>query len=198
MLFKGVDEMPPKAQITREMIIKAGFELIKNEGESEFNVRRIAERLGCSTQPVMYRFSTVDELREELYSIADSYHSEYITALDETDENPLLAIGLKYIRFAAEEKHLFRFLFQSDKYAGMNIGELVCSEGLEPILEILQAEAELTPQQSRDAFVSLFISAHGMASLIANNSMEYDEEYFENVLNNVFMGVIGMMKGGNV
>lgn len=190
--------MPPKTQITKEMIVEAGFQLIRSEGAEALNVRRIAERLGCSTQPVMYRFSTVEQLAEEIYSAADGYHSEYLMSAEVETEDPLLAIGLRYIRFAAQERHLFRFLFQSDKYAGKDIGELVGADELSPVFEMLGQEAELTEDQSKEAFMSLFLAAHGIASLLANNSMEYDEGYFGSVLTNVFMGVIGIMKGGNV
>ena len=36
----------------------------------------------------------------------------------DTDENPMLALGLNYVRFGQEEKNLFRFLFQTDKFGG--------------------------------------------------------------------------------
>lgn len=190
--------MPPKSLITKEMIIKAGLDLIRSEGSEALNVRRIAEELNCSTQPIMYRFSTVEELTEEIYCAADSYHSEFLAAIDETADDPMLAIGLQYIRFAVEERHLFRFLFQSDKYAGKDFGTLLGQEELAPLFEVLQQEAGITQEQSREAFSSLFLTVHGISSLLANNSMEYDEAYFTGVLTNVCMGVIGIMKGGNV
>lgn len=190
--------MPPKAQITREMIIQAGFELIRTEGEAALNVRRIAKELNCSTQPIMYQFSSVEELKGEIYSAADEFHTGYIMDVDFSGGDPILAIGLRYIRFAAEEKYLFRFLFQSDKFGGSGFDELIGGEDLTPIFAVLQEEADITADQSKEAFASLFLTVHGIASMLANNSMEYDEKYFEGVLTNVFMGVIGMMKGGNV
>ena len=190
--------MPPKSQITRDMIIDAGLQIVRSEGVEAVNVRRLAKELNCSTQPIMYQFSSVEELKAELYSTADGYHTGYIMDVDFENSDPMMEIGLRYIRFAAEEKHLFRFLFQSDKYANSGFAELMDDEALAPIFKVLQDEADLTAEQSRDAFASLFLAAHGIASLLANNSMEYDEKYFEGVLTNVFMGVIGMMKGGNV
>lgn len=47
--------MPPKAKITKEMIVDAGVELVRESGIEHVNARAVAERLGCSTQPVMYR-----------------------------------------------------------------------------------------------------------------------------------------------
>lgn len=190
--------MPPKVQITKEMIIEAGFKILREEGAEALNVRRIAAELKCSTQPVMYQFSNVEELKSEIYAAADKYHSGYIMDMDITKGDPMLSIGLRYIRFAAEERNLFRFLFQSEKFAGINFNDLIGNEGLAPIFSVIQEEAGITAEQSREAFASLFLAVHGIASLLANNSLKYDESYFEKILTNIFMGVIGMMKGGAI
>lgn len=189
--------MPPKLQITKEMIVGAGLELVRSEGAQSLNVRSIASALGCSTQPIMYQFGTVEELRTEIFAAADSLHSEYLMTAQVGTDDPMLAIGMRYIRFAAEEKHLFRFLFQSDKY-GSSFDELISGGVPAPVFGLLQAEAEITEQQCKDAFAALFLTVHGIASLLANNSLQYDEVWFENVLTNVFMGVIGAMKGGEI
>ena len=190
--------MPPKQQITRETIIKAGFELVRSSGAEALNVRKVALKLNCSTQPIMYQFASVNELKDEIYAEADRFHTEYIMDIDSDSEDPMLAIGLRYIKFAAEEKYLFRFLFQSDKYASRGFDELIGGDELTPIFSILHEQAEITEQQSRDVFAALFLAVHGISGLLANNSMDYDEEYFKKILNNVFMGVIGMMRRENI
>ena len=111
--FTEGDFMPPKARITKQMIIEAGLKTVRTEGADALNVRRAAAELGCSTQPVMYHYRTVSELKDDVYAAADKLHTEYIMTPDENAKNPMLSIGLRYIRFAHEEKHLFRFLFQS-------------------------------------------------------------------------------------
>lgn len=186
--------MPPKAKITAEMIVYTGMELIRKEGSESLNVRRIASELGCSTQPVMYCFSTVDELKKAIYQHADSFHSEYIMDADFENADPMLSIGLNYIRFAYEEKNLFRFLFQSDSMADKEVKSLLEADELEHVYEVLQQEAELTQEQAREAFSALFAAVHGFASLLANNSLDYDEAYFTKVLTEIFYGVIGVMK----
>ena len=188
--------MPPKTKITCEMILEAGMKIIREEGADNLNVRKIANVLGCSTQPIMYQFSTVEKLKSALYTRVDEYHSEYLMNFGNMREKPMLSIGLRYILFAVEEKNFFRFLFQSNKYTNMNFTQLLngYDEGLSAIYNILEKEAGITPAQSREAFASLFISAHGLASLLANNTMIYDEDYCIGMLENVFHGVIGMIK----
>ena len=192
--------MPPKTKITCEMILEAGMKIIREEGADNLNVRKIANVLGCSTQPIMYQFSTVEKLKSALYTRVDEYHSEYLMNFGNMREKPMLSIGLRYILFAVEEKNFFRFLFQSNKYTNMNFTQLLngYDEGLSAIYNILEKEAWRTPAQSREAFASLFISAHGLASLLANNTMIYDEDYCIGMLENVFHGVIGMMKSKGI
>ena len=186
--------MPPKVKVTKQMVADASFEVIRASGHGNLNARTISEYLGCSTQPVLYTFRTVDEIREAAYEIADKYHTEFIMP-KETDENPMLALGLNYVRFGKEEKNLFRFLFQTDKFGGKDIAGLMSDPGLSEILEIMAAGLNAEKEQAKEMFLTFFCVAHGMASLLANNSMDYDEEQCRKMLENVFFGMINAQKG---
>lgn len=188
--------MPPKAKITKEMIIKAGLDIVRKEGADSLNVRRVAAELHCSTQPIMYHYNTVDELKADIYAAADEFHTQCIMKPDENAADPMTAIGLNYIRFADEEKFLFRFLFQSDKFKNISFMELMHGEELGVLFEMLARQTGLTIEQARTVFETLFICVHGFASLLANNSLEYNEEYCTKLLTNTFMGIVGFtMKG---
>ena len=188
--------MPPKARITKEMVIEAGFAIVRNEGQESLNVRRIATGLGCSTQPVMYLYKTVDELKADIYSAADKFHTEYIMQPDDDAENPLLCIGLNYIRFAEKEKFLFRFLFQSDKFRNVGFKEIVGNSENDFLTQPLAEQTGLAPEQAKEVFETLFICVHGYASLLANNSMEYNEEHSAEMLKNLFKSTVGFMLRG--
>lgn len=194
---KGEDTMPPKAKITKEMIIEAGLDIVRCDGLDSLNVRSVAARLECSTQPVMYHYKTVDELKSDIYAAADKLHSEFLMRLDEGGEMPMMTIGLNYIRFADNEKNLFRFLFQSEQFVNTGFGDMMNAPELEMIIKPLCEETGLTSEQAREAFRTLFICVHGAASLLANNSIEYDESEFIALLTNTFMGIVGYMKRGN-
>ena len=186
--------MPPKVKITKNMVADASFEVIRAKGHENLNARTISEYLGCSTQPVLYSFKTVDEIRESAYEIADRYHTEFIMPT-EKDGNPMLALGLNYVRFGQEEKNLFRFLFQTDKFGGKDVAALLSDPELSGILEIMAAGLNADTEQAKEMFLLFFCVAHGMASLLANNSMEYDEEQCKKMLENVFAGMIAARKG---
>ena len=103
--------MPPKAKITKEMIVDAAFEIVRKEGADKITARSVSEFLNCSTQPVLYYFSSIEDIKKAVYSKADEYHSNYIMGMEIDYGNPMLTIGMNYIKFAIKEKELFRFLF---------------------------------------------------------------------------------------
>lgn len=187
--------MPPKAKITRGMVIEAGLQIVRTEGADHLNVRRVAAMLNCSTQPVMYHFKAVNELKTAVYDAANEVHTAYIMTPDSQTDNPFLSIGLRYIQFAADEKHLFRFLFQSDSFRNISFGDLINDEGLAPVIAPLCQAAAITEMQAREVFEQMFICVHGAASLIANNSIQYDRAHFEALLGKAFDGAIAALKG---
>ena len=180
--------MPPKTRITRDMIIDAAFEIIREKGHEQLNARSIADHLHCSTQPVLYSFRTVDEIRSAVYEKADAYHSQYIMP-DEKDEDPMLALGLKYIRFGHEENSLFRFLFQTDQFGGMDIRTLMKNPELDFIVNIMAEEMKCDKKKARERFLSFFCLVHGLASLMANNSMKYDKKQCQKMLEEMFLAL---------
>ena len=186
--------MPPKAKITRDMILDAAFEIARNEGAENINARAVSKKLNCSTQPVMYHFKTIEELKRAVYARADEFHSSYLVDLQ--GRSPMKSIGLQYIRFGAKEKHLFRFLFQTNEFSGKSVSDLTSAEEVAPILNVLSKTRKLSIDQARVVFKSLFLFAHGYASMLANNDMEYDEQAIASDLDLIFDGVLYTVKGG--
>ena len=164
------------------MIIDSSLEIIKKEGIENLNVRNIAAKLNCSTQPIMYHYKNMDILKDELYKKVDEYHSEYL--MKNSNDNPLLSIGLQYIKFAKEEKNFFKFLFQSDKFSDFNLEDLINNNenGLQDIFDIIKKETNLNIEEIKEMFTILFITAHVIASLLANNGVSYDENHFKKIL----------------
>ena len=182
--------MPPKTKITRQMTADAAYAIVREEGFECLNVRRIAERLGCSTQPVLYTYKNVEEIRRDVWKMADEFHTEYIMPKENCTENPFLTLGLNYIRFGYEERNLFRFLFQTNML-GADMRSIFDSPELDGIIDILAAVSGQDKQTARRSFTTFFAVAHGFASLLANNAIEYDEEQIVESLGAVFESVMG-------
>ncbi|MCM1288428.1 MAG: TetR/AcrR family transcriptional regulator [Clostridium sp.] len=188
--------MPPKAKITKEMILNSAFSILQKEGADRITARNISEHLNCSTQPVLYYFATVEDIKKAVYKKADDYHSNYIMNMEKDYGNPMLAIGMNYITFAIKEKNLFRFLFQTNEFSGNSMPDLLNQEELAPLLSVFQQTLNVSSEETKELFSTLFIFVHGYASLFANNSMVYDETQLINALTNVFNSTVSSLKGG--
>lgn len=186
--------MPAKVKVTKEMVAQAAFDIAREAGADSVNARTVAERLNCSTQPVMYHFATIEELKRTVYKKADDYHSEYLMNIKSPKKGVMLGIGMNYIRFAIEEPRLFRFLFQSDFFAGNTLLELIDAEELTPVLSAMQEASGLDSERTKKVFLTVFLFAHGYASIIANNSLSYDEEIIEKHLEQAYIGAISAAK----
>ncbi len=180
----GVTSMPKKPTTTKEAMTDGAFRLIRQQGYEALTVRNLASFLGCSTQPIMYQFPDTDILKDLAYRKADAFHSEYILA-----GGDLLEIGIRYIRFAEEEPQLFRFLFQSGRFSGLSLEDLIHAPETADVLAAVSAEEELTTEEAAAFFEPLVAVVHGYASLIANNGMKYDPDAIRSALIMIAEGI---------
>ena len=181
--------MPPKTKVTAEMVVNAAIEVARQSGYESINARTVSGQLHCSTQPVMYHFSTIESLKKAAFKRLDQLHSEYMMNT-RPGQDPILGIGLNYIRFAVEEPQLFRFLFQSGYAEENNLLEMVDSEELVPVLAAMQEGAGLSTEKTRQVFITVALFAHGYASIIANNHLEFDEKLIAEHLERTWNGAV--------
>ena len=181
--------MPPKTKITKDMIIDAAVAVVRRDGFESINARTVAGQLGCSTQPVMYHFATIDSLKRAAFAQVDRMHSEYLMDIP-PGQIPVLGIGLNYIRFAVKEPQLFRFLFQSGYTQESSLLEMIDSEELIPVLTAMQEGSGLDLKRTKEVFLTVALFAHGYASIIANNHLEYDEKLIAEHLERTWNGAV--------
>lgn len=181
--------MPPKQKVTRDMIVDASLALIRGAGEEALNARNAARKLNCSTQPVLYHFASMEELKRAVYDRADRFHTEYLLRPG-GEGDPLLQIGVNYIRFAVEEPRLFRFLFQSGYARQTSLREMIDSPELTPVLSAMRQGLGMDPEKTKKVFLTAALFAHGYASLIANNNLHYDVETVAADLKRAFIGAV--------
>ncbi len=182
--------MPPKAKVTKDMVIDAAFEVARGIGAEHINARTIARKLDCSTQPIMYHFAKIEDLKKAAYKKADCFHTEYLMNIENPREGIMLGIGLNYIRFAIKEPNLFRFLFQSGLAVENSLLEMIDSEELIPLLTAMREAMKMSMEQTKEVFVTISLFAHGYASIIANNSLQYDEKVVAFHLGRAYRGAI--------
>ena len=67
---------------------------------------------------------------------------------------------------------------------------MIDSEELVPVISAMQKAIGMNIEQTKKVFLTISLFAHGYASIIANNSLEYDEELIKTHLERAYRGAI--------
>lgn len=179
--------MPPKIKITREDIVRIAVEIVREQGDEMLNARTLAERLSCSTQPIFSNFRTMQELRFAVIGKSYAVYQDYMRREMESGAYPRYkASGMAYIRFAAEEKELFKLLFMRDR-TEETVSEN--EEELELVIAMVQQGTGLPPEEARLFHLEMWVGVHGIAVLIATNYLALDWELISRMLSDSYFGL---------
>ena len=179
--------MPPKVKITRDDIIRAAVEIVRKESAQALNARSVAAILACSTQPVFSNFATMEELRLAVVEKADRLCQEYIQREIERGEYPpYKASGMAYIRFAKEEKELFKLLYMRDRTGEVIPKEMVMTEDMETIV---QKSTGLDSEEVKLFHLEMWAYVHGIASMLATGFLNLEWELISKMLTDSYQGM---------
>jgi AcrR family transcriptional regulator len=179
--------MPPKVKITKNDIIDTAVDIVRNSGAEAINARNIAAVLNCSTQPVFSNFSTMEELRLAVVEKADMLCQEYITEEIERGEFPeYKASGMAYIRFAKEEKELFKLLYMRDRSKEMAPKESKLNDEMN---DIVCKNTGLSEDEAKLFHFEMWAFVHGIAVMLATDYIELNLELASKMLTDAYQGL---------
>ena len=184
--------MPPKAKVTQEDILSACVEIIRQSGFDAVNARALASRLGCSTQPIFSNYQSMDALKADALNYAEQVYQHYLrTDMESGEFPPYKASGMAYIRFAREEKQLFRLLFMRDRR-----GEPPQEHGLSPeLLTAICAATGLEPSEAERFHLEMWIFVHGIAVMVATGYLEWDMDFVSDALTHMYGAMLADKRG---
>ena len=178
--------MPPKVKITKEDIIKTALELLRKEGNGAINARNIASELGCSTQPVFSNFSTMEELHGATIVAAYELYLDFLKKECESGSYPKYkAFGMAYIRFAKEEKELFRYLFMRDRTEE----DISTSVDFEESVRMISEANGMSEDTARLIHLEMWSCVHGIATMFATSFLQLEWELISDMVSDVYHGV---------
>ena len=67
---------------------------------------------------------------------------------------------------------------------------MIDSEELVPVLGVMQEALGMDPEKTRQVFLTVALFAHGYASIIANNGLEFDEAVIARHLEQAWNGAL--------
>ena len=179
--------MPPKVKVTKDDIITAAVSIISENGAEAINARTLASFLDCSTQPIFSNFCSMDELRLAVLEKAEALYNKYIQ--DEIacgKYPPYKASGMAYIRFAKEEKQIFRLLFMRDRTE-----EAVCESAAfgELMDSVIKPSTGLGGQKAELFHLEMWAYVHGIATMFATGYLDLDWELVSKMLTDAYRGM---------
>jgi AcrR family transcriptional regulator len=179
--------MPPKVKTTREAIVDAAVALVRKDGAQALNARNLAAALGCSTQPVFSNFATMEELRLAVAQQADALCQSYMKREIESGAYPAYkATGMAYIRFAKEEKELFKLLYMRDRSEEAYSAALDFGAETEALV---QQNTGLDAQTAKLFHLEIWACVHGIAAMFATGFVDLPWELVSSMLTDIYQGL---------
>ncbi len=172
--------MPPLVKYNKEKIIDCAYEIAKKEGMSKINARGIASVLGCSVQPIFHHFSSMEELKEEVYKKIYEKYLEYMNS-GKNLEKPYKQMGISYIKFAKEYPEFFKIIFMQK--TKLDAKEFIMADNVGD--DVIKKGQELTGfsyEDQKEFHVKVWVFTHGIASLVATNTIRISDKEIDTLL----------------
>lgn len=178
--------MPPKVKITKEEIIAATVELVRQNGADAINARSIASALSCSTQPIFSNFESMEDLQNTVILAAYDRYADFIKREVESGKYPQYkAFGMAYIRFAKEEKELFKLLFMRDR----TDEEFSSSPDFEASVKMIMQANGVSREIAELIHLEIWTCVHGIGTILATSFLSLDWELISTMLTDVYQGI---------
>ena len=99
---------------------------------------------------------------------------------------PYKASGMAYIRFAKEEKELFKLLFMRDR-SEEQVSQ--AADEIKPFVELIQKNTGLSEQEAYVFHMEMWVYVHGIATMLATNYLEWDWALISKMLTDSYEGL---------
>lgn len=178
--------MPPKVKVTQENIIKTAVELVRVSGAQALNARGVAAALNCSTQPIFSNFASMDDLLAATVATAYDVYQAFIAREVENGNYPQYkAFGMAYIRFAKEEKELFKLLFMCDTTRK----SFTPTQDFDAAVSVIMQANGIDKATAELLHLEMWSCVHGIATMYATSFLAFEWDLVERILTDVYQGV---------
>lgn len=189
--------MPPKPKFTKEEMICAAKELVREKGLSALTARELAERLGSSPRPIFTVFRNMKELQD---AVSDSVMEEFNARLRRAAAyTPAFKeVGMQMIRFASEEPNLFNMLYTKDgrheSFDGVftHLGEMK-----ELCIKLVMRDYDLNEHDATLLFNNSWLHCYGISALLAAGVATFTEDDILRLMTEEFRALMTLIKSGN-
>ena len=183
--------MPAVRKASREQIIDAAVAVLRDDGFSAINARSVAKKLGCSTQPIYFSFKNMDELKAALTERAIELHTQRVRdslRAHEGNDSRYSSYGMGFVRFAAEEKQLFRWLYLEGHQLGPYQNDVLLPE----IIAVIVEEFGYSEEVARRFHQDMTYFTYGLAILANTDHLHLTETELREAFRREFRALLGI------
>jgi len=178
--------MPPKIKIVKEDIVNTAIEIVRKKGAQAINARAIAAALNCSTQPIFSNFATMEDLQAAVTAAAYNRYLDFLKNEAGSGKYPQYkSFGMAYIRFAKEERELFRLIFMCDRKGQ----PLTTTPDFEASVEIIMNANGTTRERATRMHLEMWTCVHGIATMLATSFLALEWELVSDMLTDIYQGI---------
>ena len=128
----------------------------------------------------------MEEVQSAVMNAAQDIYESYLAEDMTSGKYPLYkASGMAYIRFAKEERELFKLLFMRDR----NGEPLEPTREVDAIIPIIMKTTGLSREQAERFHLEMWVVVHGIASMIATSYLIWNEEQISGVMTDFYTGL---------
>ena len=170
----------PKQRITKEMVVSAAFEIARSDGMEQVMVKSIAEKIGCSVQPIYSYCKNMDSLRQDVVEQTNRFIQEYVAAHIDKDDL-FRSTGRLYIRLAQEEPHLFRIFILHRRKGISSLNDLYQSKTNPHVAEVIASDLHISVAQAKQLHLNMLIYTIGIGTIfsVTTPGISADEIYIQ-------------------
>ena len=183
--------MPAVKKVSREEIVEAALEVVRDGGFSAVNARSVAKKLGCSTQPIYFSFRNMDELKAALIERAAQMHEQRVRdslRAHEGNDSRYSSYGMGFVQFAAEEKQLFRWLYLEGEQLGPYQNDILLPE----VIGVIMEEFGYSEDVARRFHQDMIYFTYGLAILANTGHLPLTETELREAFRREFRALIAI------
>ena len=95
------------------------------------------------------------------------------------------SFGMAYIRFAKEERELFKLLFMCDRRGK----EFKFTSDFDESVEMIMKANGLDKEKAKLMHLEMWVSVHGIATILATSFLELDTNLISDMLTDIYLGI---------
>lgn len=184
------DKLPKNISISKDNILNTALEIVREKGIDAVSNREIAKKLNCSIRPIYYQFKNSEELMRELNKVMIKFFYDFLTN-NMNDEMPKYKqTGINYIKFAKEEKNIFKVLFMSKTNLSINEFIDAADGNFNEVEKYINMSTSLVGNDLKSFHVKMWLFTHGIATLIASSAVNLSDEEISNLLSSEFKALM--------